>query len=90
MTRGQTERSPRGTFRLSPGRVPRAARPVADELRRILLAPLGIHFSAPTSVALYLFGDSACLYNFLDRPVSARLNGKPLEPGANRLLWTRQ
>jgi len=60
---------------------------LADELRRVLLAPLGVRLSAPTRVALYLFDNDACLYNFLDRPVRVRLNGKSHDLGPNRLVW---
>jgi hypothetical protein len=51
---------------------------------------LGVRLSAPTRVAFYLFGNDIGLYNFLDRPVSVRLNGKSLELGPNRLLWARR
>jgi hypothetical protein len=67
--------------------LPDLPQPAADELRRILLAPLDIRLSAPTRVALYLLGDSACLYNFLDRPVSLQFNGRWLDVGPNRALY---
>ncbi len=60
---------------------------IADELRRTLLAPLGMRLSAPARVGFYLLGDAACLYNFLDRQVSVRLNEQRFELGPHRLLW---
>ncbi len=59
---------PRGLSRL-----PQA---VADELRRELLAPLGIWIEAPTRVGVCLFQRAACLYNFQGTPVDVQLNGK--------------
>lgn len=61
-------------------------RELADELRRILTAPLGLQFSAPVRVALYDFGDRRCFYNFRNEPVQAKLNGKAFELGANACL----
>ena len=55
--------------------------------REALLAALGIRFSAPPGVALYLFGTAQCLYNFHSRPVRVRIDGADLNLGANALLW---
>jgi hypothetical protein len=60
---------------------------LADELRRQLLAPLGIQFSSPTKVSFYLWGDASVFYNFRDEPVELILNQKHISLGAHRVLW---
>ncbi len=70
-----------------PRGLPEIPRELADELRGVLLAPLGLRLSSPTRVGFYLFGDAACLYNFRDRPVEVVLNGATLRLGPNRWLW---
>jgi hypothetical protein len=60
---------------------------LADPLRQRLLGPLGVQVNAPAGVALFLFGDGRCLYNFLDHPVGVRLEGEHLQLGANQLSW---
>jgi hypothetical protein len=55
------------------------------EMRRILLAPLGIRWDAPVGVALALFGFSdAVVQNYNDSPAPIRLEfpGKPLRIAA--------
>jgi hypothetical protein len=48
-----------------------------DDLRAPLLKALGVRFSAPNSVALYLFGPrSWVIENFNDRPAQVRFNGQ--------------
>jgi len=48
-----------------------------DALRRPLLAPFGIEFSAPSRVALYLYGDDlAVIENFNDTPAQISLAKK--------------
>jgi hypothetical protein len=58
-------------------------REAADELRRLLMAPLGLRFSAPVRVALYDFGDRRCVYNFRTEGVDVNLAGKSLKIAAN-------
>lgn len=60
---------------------------VADELRRVLLAPLRVKLLAPAGVGLYLFTDAACLYNFRDRPAAVELNGRRCSVPAHGLRW---
>lgn len=60
---------------------------VANEIRQVMLEPLDWRFEAPAGVALYLFDRARCLYNFHDRAVSVRLNGRLLELGANQCVW---
>jgi hypothetical protein len=48
-----------------------------DELRRPLLAPFQVTFSAPNQVALYLFADGSwVIENFTDADVTTRLNDR--------------
>lgn len=76
--------------------LPDLPQPVADEVRRILLAPLDVRLSAPTRVALYLLGDEAWLYNFRPHPVRARLHKSgtahsiTISAGATPLYWLRR
>jgi hypothetical protein len=66
----RTEYGVLGTIRALPDK-PQAE---LDALRRPLLEPLGVEFSAPGRVSLYLYGkDKAVVENFNDRPVEARL-----------------
>jgi hypothetical protein len=60
---------------------------VADELRRPLLAPLKTRLSAPAGVALYLFRDAACLYNFHDSEVAVRWQGRPVTLPPHSPCW---
>jgi hypothetical protein len=60
-------------------------RPVADELRRQILAPAGLNFSAPARVGLYAFDGLTCLYNFRDEAVQTQFNGSPWNLDANAL-----
>ncbi len=69
-----------------PRGLPEIPQPLADELRRAFLDPLRIRFSAPAGVALYLFDETPCFYSFIDRPAQVRLNRRPLQIPANRLL----
>lgn len=62
---------------------------LADELRRELLAPLGIQLSSPTKVSFYLWGDASVFYNFRDEPVELMLNQKPISLGAHRVLFVQ-
>lgn len=62
---------PKSLLQLSPGNL--------DELRAPLLAPFHSSFTAPTKVALYLFGDGSWVVeNFNDEPVNVELNHEPL------------
>lgn len=63
------------------------SRDLADQIRGHLMAPLGIRVSAPVRVAFYDFGEARCFYNFRSESAEIRIDGKPYELGANRLLW---
>jgi hypothetical protein len=65
--------------------LPDLPREVADELRRRLLEPTGLRFSAPSRVGLYAFDGLTCVYNFRDEAVETRLNGSALRAGPNRI-----
>jgi len=67
--------------------LPEIPQELADPLRQRLLDPLGIQFSVPAGVALCLFGEACCLYNFLDHPVGVHLDGEHLQLGAHQLSW---
>jgi oligo-alginate lyase len=58
-----------------------------EPLRRAMLAPLNVNLSAPAGVGFYLFGDSACLYSFLDQPAKAEFSGRSLTLPPHRPLW---
>ncbi|MBI4663612.1 MAG: hypothetical protein HY735_32830 [Verrucomicrobia bacterium] len=61
-----------------------------DDLRRPLLRPFQGSFQAPNQVALYLFQDGSWVVeNFSDVPVSAELNGQPIDlsPRAWKHEW---
>jgi hypothetical protein len=60
-------------------------RPALDELRRLLLAPAGLSFSAPARVGLYAFDGLTCLYNFRDEAVETQFNGSPWKLAANAI-----
>lgn len=65
--------------------------PRLKAIRKLLLAPLGVEFDAPSRVALYLFGDRiAVVENFNDQPVEATLKltvaGSADPPGAPTAL----
>ncbi len=48
-----------------------------DEIRKPLLAPFGVEFSAPSQVALYLYGNSlVVIENFNDEPVEITFTTK--------------
>ncbi|MBI4604645.1 MAG: hypothetical protein HY721_22005 [Planctomycetes bacterium] len=70
-----------------PRGLPEIPQELADEVRGVLLAPLGLRLSTPTRVGFYLFGAAGCLYNFRDRPVEVVLDGETLRLGPNRWLW---
>ncbi len=67
--------------------LPEIPQELADQLRKTLLGPLGIHLEAPAGVAFYLFDDARCLYNFRDQPVTLLLDGERFELGANQWRW---
>jgi hypothetical protein len=58
-------------------------RDLIDELRRCLLGPLRIRFSAPSRVGLYLFEGLECLHNFREEAVEVSLNGRAWSVPAN-------
>ena len=62
-------------------------RRAADELRDVILAPLGTSFSAPPGVALHLFEGASCLHSFSSEPVEIRLHGKPTTLAAHECRW---
>ncbi len=64
--------------------LPAMPRDLIDELRRQLLAPLGVRFSAPTRVGLYLFDGIECIYNFRAEGVDISLNGRSWRIAANQ------
>lgn len=60
-----------------------------DELRRPLLAPFHVSFSAPNQVALYLFQDGSwVIENFTDEDAVIRLNDRSLSVPARG--WRKQ
>jgi hypothetical protein len=61
--------------------------PVADALRRPLLAPLAARLSAPAGVGLYLFEDAVVLYNFHEVPQRVRFNGRALDLPPHAPCW---
>lgn len=63
---------------------------LADALRRRLLPPLGVAFRAPAGVALYLWKEQACVYNFRDAPIQARLNGRSLDLPPHGWTWVER
>ncbi len=67
--------------------LPVLPQPVADALRAAFLQPLDVRLEAPSGVALYLFAEGRCLYNFRDEPVSVRLDGEELELPAKGWRW---
>ncbi|MCX6622838.1 MAG: hypothetical protein NTY38_17585, partial [Acidobacteria bacterium] len=69
--------------------LPELPQAVADAVRERILSPLGVRLSVPSGVAYYQFGNRQCLYNFLDQPVEARLNGATVKLPANALVWGR-
>lgn len=64
--------------------LPRAA---ADALRAPLVEPLGMKFSAPSGVGLYLFGKSAVLYNFLPEGQDCMVGAARHRVAANGWTW---
>ncbi len=60
---------------------------LANELRRIALAPLRVTLEAPAGVAYYMLGGAHCLYNFQNGPLDVKLNGRMLKLAANGWLW---
>jgi len=66
--------------------LPEMPRVLVDALRRELLAPMGVTLSAPAGVAFYLIGGERYLYNFRSEDVDARLDGRAVRLGANRLM----
>ncbi|MCP5518050.1 MAG: hypothetical protein H7A45_21885 [Verrucomicrobiales bacterium] len=63
------------------------ADPVANEVRALCLAPLGVRFEAPSGVALHLFGSDRCVYNFHDVPIRFRPDGEPRSLAAKGWVW---
>jgi hypothetical protein len=70
---------PRGWSNLAP--------PVADLIRRALLASLDVQFDGPAGVGLYLFHGAQVLYNFRDEPVTVSLQGKQYQLSGHQCLW---
>lgn len=64
---------------------PEIPQALADELRKPLLAVLGIRLEAPARVAFYLLSGRRYLFNFRDEPVTVRVDGASLEISPNRL-----
>lgn len=62
-------------------------REAADALRAALLAPLGVRYSAPAGVSLYLFGNSFAVYNFHSAEEEFAVNGARRRIPANGWLW---
>lgn len=63
------------------------AQPIADGMRGQVLDAVGVSFEAPTGVSLSLFDHGACVYSFLDAPVSGSLNGRRFELPAHGWQW---
>ena len=58
-----------------------------DALRRPILTSLGIRFSAPTNVALYLYGDDKFVVeNFRDDAVTVTIGQQPARRLAARVV----
>lgn len=62
-------------------------REAADALRTPLLEPLGLRFSAPSGVGLYLFGKSFVVYNFRSAEEEFAMNGARRRLAANGWIW---
>jgi hypothetical protein len=60
---------------------------LADPLRDALLEPVGVRLAAPAGVALCLFSEANCLYNFLDAPAEVCLDGERFQLEAGRPVW---
>lgn len=67
--------------------LPVIPQPLADAMRRGLLAPLGVRLEAPAQIGFYLLGDARVLYNFRDEPTDIRVDGKAMAVEANGLRW---
>ena len=67
--------------------LPELPQPLADALRRDMLDPLKTSLTAPSKVAFYMLGDARVLYNFRDKPVEVKLDGKAIRVPANGLVW---
>jgi hypothetical protein len=78
-----------GEWLLAPKRrgLPDIPEALANPLRAVLLAPLGIAFEAPAGVGLFLFGGSRCLYNFRGQEARVRLEGQALTLPAHGWRW---
>jgi hypothetical protein len=70
-----------------PRGLPEIPQALADRLREPLLGPIGLRLEAPAGVALCLFAEGRCLYNFRDHPLVVRLNGERVELGAYQWHW---
>ena len=66
---------------------PELPEPLANELRTVFLAGLGVQFRAPAGVGLYLFGDDRCCYNFRAEDVQVVLDGATTPVPANGWIW---
>jgi len=60
---------------------------LANELRTVLLAGLGVRFRAPAGVGLYLFGEDRCCYNFRAEEVQVVLDGAAATLPASGWIW---
>jgi hypothetical protein len=60
---------------------------VADRLRAPLLQPLGLRFSAPAGLGLYLLGKGFVVYNFGSAEVEFGLQGVRHRLAANAWIW---
>ncbi|MCL4177978.1 MAG: hypothetical protein KJ072_09600 [Verrucomicrobia bacterium] len=63
---------------------------LANELRKVLLEPLGIEFNGPAGIGLYGFERGLCLYNFGSQSTTVSLNHKPAILPPKGWLWQDQ
>lgn len=63
---------------------------MAGAVREALLTPLRVRFEAPAGVALYLWDEGACRYNFPDVAVRVRLNGRALDLPPHGPYWVER
>ncbi len=78
-----------GEWLLAPRRLglPQIPQPLADTIRKNLLAPLGVELRAPSGVSFSLFGRDACVYSFRDEPVRIGFGSRTLDLPAHGLAW---
>lgn len=78
-----------GEWLLSPEPLGLSALPesLANELRAVLLSPLGMRLEAPAGIGLYRFGADHCLYNFHEEQVTVRLDGARYAVPGKGWLW---